>query len=177
MSADLRSFSLPDLEGLFASLGEPRFRARQLYEWMWAKSVTDLEDMTNLPKALRQRLQEAFSLHVLREEKVQHSADGTIKTRLQTHDGHLIESVLIPVPADKRYTVCVSTQVGCSLTCTFCATGRMGRKRNLEAGEIVDQVVAVNRQCLEAFGKPLTNIVYMGMGEPLLNYSQTLESG
>ncbi|MEZ4941008.1 MAG: 23S rRNA (adenine(2503)-C(2))-methyltransferase RlmN [Saprospiraceae bacterium] len=173
---DLRTISLPDLETLFASWNEPRFRAKQLYEWLWAKSATDLDAMTNLPKSLRQRIHESFTLHTLQIDAVQHSADGTIKTRLVTHDGHRIESVLIPVPEDARYTVCVSTQVGCSLTCAFCATGRMGRKRNLEAYEIYDQVAIVNRQCQEAYGQGLTNIVYMGMGEPLLTYANTMES-
>ncbi|MBL7776356.1 MAG: 23S rRNA (adenine(2503)-C(2))-methyltransferase RlmN, partial [Saprospiraceae bacterium] len=176
MQRDLRTLPLPELETLFAGWNEPRFRAGQLYEWLWAKSATDLADMTNLSKALRQRLAAEFSLHTLREDAVQHSADGTIKSRWITHDGHRIESVLIPVPEDERYTVCVSTQVGCSLTCAFCATGRMGRKRNLEAYEIYDQVALVNRQCEQAFGRPITNIVYMGMGEPLLTYANTLES-
>jgi 23S rRNA (adenine2503-C2)-methyltransferase len=173
---DIRTLSLPELEQALAEWGEPRFRAKQIYEWLWAKHVADIEAMTNLSKALRTRLQEAFELLPLQDDKVQHSNDGTIKNRLRTHDGHRIESVLIPVPAEDRYTVCVSTQVGCSLTCAFCATGRMGRKRNLEAAEIVDQVVAVNKQCVEAFGHPLTNIVYMGMGEPLLTYANTMES-
>ncbi len=173
---DIRSLSLSDIESLFAAWGEPRFRAKQLYEWLWSKCATDFDAMSNLSKDLRQRLKEEFSFHTLFEDKTQQSNDGTIKSRWLTHDGHRIESVLIPVPDDERFTVCVSTQVGCSLTCAFCATGRMGRKRNLEAAEIVDQVVGVNRQSLESFGKPLTNIVYMGMGEPLLTYNNTLES-
>ena len=173
---DLRTLSLPELETTLAAWGEPRFRARQLYEWLWSKAMLDLDAMTNLSKDLRQRLRENFTFYSLFEDKTQHSADGTIKTRWLTHDGHRIESVLIPVQDDERYTVCVSTQVGCSLTCAFCATGRMGRKRNLEAAEIFDQVAGVNRQCLEAFGRPLTNVVYMGMGEPLLTYSNTMES-
>ena len=173
---DLRSLSLPELEAALAAWGEPRFRAKQVYEWLWAKSVTDLDAMTNLSKELRQRLRDEFTLNTLTEDTVQHSADGTIKTRWRTHDGHRIESVLIPVPDDERFTVCVSTQVGCSLTCAFCATGRMGRKRNLAAYEIVDQVTGVNRQCLEAFGRSITNVVYMGMGEPLLTFSSTMES-
>lgn len=176
MASDLRDLSLPELEAALAAWGEPRFRAKQVYEWLWAKSVTDLGAMTNLSKELRQRLRDEFTLHTLLEDTVQHSADGTIKTRWRTHDGHRIESVLIPVPDDERFTVCVSTQVGCSLTCAFCATGRMGRKRNLTAYEIVDQVTGVNRQCIEAFGRPITNVVYMGMGEPLLTYSNTMES-
>ncbi len=173
---DLRDLSLPELEAALADWGEPRFRAKQVYEWLWAKSVTDLDAMTNLSKELRQRLRDEFTLNTLTEDTVQHSADGTIKTRWRTHDGHRIESVLIPVPDDDRFTVCVSTQVGCSLTCAFCATGRMGRKRNLAAYEIVDQVTGVNRQCLEAFGRSITNVVYMGMGEPLLTFSSTMES-
>ena len=173
---DLRALSLPELEAALAAWGEPRFRAKQVYEWLWAKSVTDLESMTNLSKDLRRRIAETYTLHTLTEDTVQHSADGTIKTRWRTHDGHRIESVLIPVPADERFTVCVSTQVGCSLTCAFCATGRMGRKRNLDAGEIYDQVAGVNRQCIQAFGRPITNVVYMGMGEPLLTYASTMES-
>jgi 23S rRNA (adenine2503-C2)-methyltransferase len=173
---DLRSLTLPQLEAVFAEWSEPRFRAKQLYEWLWAKSATHLDQMTNLPKALREKLAEHYTFHTLTEDTVQHSADGTMKSRLITHDGHKIESVLIPVPADGRFTVCVSTQVGCSLTCKFCATGRMGRKRNLEAYEIYDQVVMVNRQCQATFGHHLTNVVYMGMGEPLLTYANTMRS-
>jgi len=173
---DIRSLTLPDLETLFSSWGEPRFRAKQVYEWLWAKGAADWEAMTNVPKALRARLAEQFTFYTLIEDKTQHSSDGTVKSRWLTHDGHRIESVLIPVADDDRFTVCVSTQVGCSLTCAFCATGRMGRKRNLSAGEIFDQVVGVNRQSLESFGKPLTNVVYMGMGEPLLTYAGTMES-
>ena len=107
---------------------------------------------------------------------MQMSNDGTIKSRFKLHDGSLIESVLIPVPSDRRYTVCVSSQVGCSLSCKFCATGQMKRVRNLTAGEIYDQVIAVNKQSLEHFDHPLTNIVYMGMGEPLLTYRNVMES-
>jgi 23S rRNA (adenine2503-C2)-methyltransferase len=125
---------------------------------------------------LRTKLSETHTFHTLTEDKVQHSNDGTIKTRFLTHDGHRIESVLIPVPDDQRFTVCVSTQVGCSLTCKFCATGRMGRERNLEPWEIFDQVTLVNKQCQKAFGRGLTNIVYMGMGEPLLTYANTMKS-
>lgn len=110
------------------------------------------------------------------EDKVQHSNDGTIKTRFRLHDGHLIESVLIPVPNDNRFTVGVSSQVGCSLSCAFCATGLMKRVRNLDAAEIYDQVLLVNRQCEATFAHPLTNIVYMGMGEPLLAYRPVMDS-
>lgn len=173
---DIRSLSLPEMATVFADWNEPRFRAKQVYEWLWAKGASDWEAMTNVSKVLRSKLADQFTFHSLIEDKTQHSADGTIKSRWLTHDGHRIESVLIPVPDDDRFTVCVSTQVGCSLTCAFCATGRMGRKRNLSAAEIFDQVMGVNRQSLESFGKPLTNVVYMGMGEPLLTYANTMES-
>ncbi len=173
---DIRAQSLPALETALAAWGQPRFRAKQVQEWLWEKGAADFSDMSNLPKTLRQQLAETFAFHHLTEEKTQLSSDGTLKTRWRTHDGHRIETVLIPVPAEERFTVCVSTQVGCSLTCAFCATGRMGRKRNLEASEIFDQVRLVGQQCLETYGHPLTNVVYMGMGEPLLNYASTFAS-
>lgn len=173
---DIRSLSYSEVESLFLEWGEPKFRAKQLYEWLWSKGATQWDMLTNIPKALRTRLSEQYSFHTLTEDKIQHSWDGTIKTRFLTYDGHRIESVLIPVPDDQRFTVCVSTQVGCSLTCKFCATGKMGRERNLDPWEIVDQVTLVNKQCNEAFGRGLTNIVYMGMGEPLLTYANTMKS-
>lgn len=173
---NIRACTLAQLEAILAEWQEPRFRAKQIWEWMWVKAVTDFDAMSNLSKSLRTRLKDQFDLYPLFENKTQHSNDGTIKTQWLTHDGYKIESVLIPVPADERYTVCVSTQVGCSLTCKFCATGRMGRKRNLQGSEIFDQVVLVDRQARESFGHGITNVVYMGMGEPLLNYAQTMKS-
>ena len=173
---DIRSLTLPRIEALFAEWNEPRFRAKQMYEWLWNKGANNWDSLTNIPKALRTKLSEQFTFHTLTEDKTQHSGDGTIKSRWLTHDGHKIESVLIPVVADNRFTVCVSTQVGCSLTCKFCATGRMGRARNLDPWEIFDQVTLVNKQCQEQFGRGLTNIVYMGMGEPLLTYANTMKS-
>ena len=173
---DIRKLSLDDLQTIVQELGEPKFRAKQLHEWLWKKSARTFSEMTNLSKDLRQRLEEGYVIRAIVEDKVQYSEDGTIKSRFRLHDGHLIESVLIPVPADNRFTVCVSSQVGCSLTCKFCATGQMKRLRNLDAAEIYDQVVLVNEQALEKFGHPLTNIVYMGMGEPLLAYRPVLES-
>lgn len=173
---DIRLFSFAELEEVFKGLGEPKFRTRQVYEWLWKKSAHSFAEMTSLSKTLRQNLDEQFAINAITLDKVQHSLDGTIKSRFRLHDGHLIESVLIPVPAENRYTACVSSQVGCSLTCTFCATGRMKRVRNLDAAEIYDQVVLVNRQAEETFGHPLTNIVYMGMGEPLLAYKNVLQS-
>ena len=173
---DIRKLSLPDLEAFFENQGEKKFRARQVWEWLWKKGARSFDDMSNLSKPLREILQAHFLIHGIVEDKVQRSFDGTIKTRFRLHDGHLIESVLIPVPEENRYTVCVSCQVGCSLTCSFCATGRMKRVRNLDPAEIYDQVVLVNEQALQTFGHPLTNIVYMGMGEPLLAYSNVMES-
>ena len=173
---DIRQLSLPELEEVFREMGEPRCRARQVFEWLWKKSAFSFEAMTNLSKPLRKQLGEAFTINAISEDKVQHSLDGTIKSRFRLHDGHLIESVLIPVPEENRFTACVSSQVGCSLSCTFCATGRMNRVRNLDAAEIYDQVVLVNKQSEETFGHPLTNIVYMGMGEPLLAYKNVLQS-
>ena len=176
LNPDIRQFSAPELIDLLTDMGEKKFRAKQVHEWLWKKSAHSFEEMTNLSKDLRERLKETFLLRPIVLDMRQDSEDGTIKSRFKLHDGHLIEAVLIPVPDDNRYTVCVSCQVGCSLACTFCATGRMKRVRNLDPAEIYDQVVLVNRQCLETFGHPLTNIVYMGMGEPLLAYKSTLGS-
>lgn len=173
---DIRKLSQQELIEFMLELGEKKFRAKQVYEWLWKKSATSFEEMTNLSKKLRAILQENFVIHPLHADMVQHSNDGTVKTRFKLHDDHLIESVLIPVPDDNRFTACVSSQVGCSLTCTFCATGQMKLQRNLDAGEIYDQVVMVNQQSLEKFGHPLTNIVYMGMGEPLLTYKNVMAS-
>lgn len=173
---DIRLLTVEQLTDILIDLGEKKFRAKQIYEWLWKKSANAFHQMTNLSLPLRTLLEEQFELRPITMDQMQHSNDGTIKCRFKLHDGHLIEAVLIPVPSDDRYTVCVSTQVGCSLTCSFCATGRMDRLRNLDPGEIYDQVVAVNAICHETYDAPLTNIVYMGMGEPLLNYKNTLQS-
>lgn len=173
---DIRQLSQDELVETLVSMGEKKFRAKQVYEWLWQKGARSFDEMTNLSKELRAKLQEDFLFPVMTTDQVQRSTDGTIKSRFRLHDGPMIEAVLIPVPDSDRYTVCVSSQVGCSLSCTFCATGRMDRLRNLTAAEIFDQVWLVNQQCLEAYGHPLTNIVYMGMGEPLLAYKPVLES-
>jgi 23S rRNA (adenine2503-C2)-methyltransferase len=176
IQTDIRKLSADQIKEFVTSLGQPSFRAKQIFEWLWQKSATEFEAMTNLPKDLRSLLADHFEILPITTDKVQKSNDGTIKSRFTLHDGHKIESVLIPVPDDNRFTVCVSTQVGCSLTCKFCATGQMKRVRNLDASEIYDQYVLVNRQCMETYGHPLTNVVYMGMGEPLLAYNSTIES-
>lgn len=171
---DIRSCSREGLEKIFAEMGEPAYRARQVYQWLWQNPVSSFEAMSNLPKGLRRQLETDFVIRAVKVSKSQKSTDGTIKNAFHLHDGHLIEGVLIP--ADDRMTACVSSQVGCSLTCKFCATGYMDRKRNLEAAEIYDQVVLIDRQARENYGKPLSNIVYMGMGEPLLNYKNMMAS-
>ncbi len=173
---DIRKLSLEELSKVLAAWEEPPFRARQVWEWLWKKGAHSFEQMTSLSKALRNRLDADFTINAIQADQQQRSSDGTIKTRFRLHDGHLIESVLIPVPDEKRFTVCVSSQVGCSLACKFCATGRLKRERNLDAAEIFDQVVLVNRQCEEVYGHGLTNIVYMGMGEPLLAYRNVMGS-
>ncbi len=173
---DIRKITYEDLKSWVSSNGESAFRANQIYSWLWQKSVTDFSEMTNLSKNFREKLDHQFEILPISLDKKQISEDGTIKFRFRLHDNHFIESVLIPVADDQRYTVCVSTQVGCSLTCAFCATGQMKRVRNLSAAEIYDQVVQVNNACQLIYGSPLTNIVYMGMGEPLLAYQSTLDS-
>ncbi len=171
---DIRKLTLPALTEALVQLGEKKFRAQQVYEWLWRHSVTSFEAMTNLSLATRELLAQHFDIRPVTVQKAQQSSDGTIKSVFRLHDGNIVEGVLIP--KDDRMTACVSSQVGCSLTCKFCATGYMDRKRNLEAAEIYDQVVLINQQAQEAFGLPLTNIVYMGMGEPLLNYQSVVES-
>ncbi len=172
---NIRHLSLGDLEAYFASFGEKKFRARQVYDWLWLKPVRSFAEMTNISKELRQRLTDEFSFPSLQIDHIQHSQDGTFKLRFKTHDGHFVEGVLIPTVSG-RYTACVSSQIGCSLSCKFCATGYMERKRNLEFDEIYDEVALLNQLCEKEYGRKLSNIVYMGMGEPLLNYKNVLRS-
>jgi 23S rRNA (adenine2503-C2)-methyltransferase len=171
---DIRNLSLDALKVHFQAMGEPAFRAKQVYEWLWEKACTNFDEMSNLSKSLREKLKEQFVINYVRIHQSQFSADKTIKNTFRLHDNHIIEGVLIPTP--ERMTACVSSQVGCSLTCKFCATGYMERKRNLNADEIFDQVVLISKQAEENYNLPLTNIVYMGMGEPLLNYANVLKS-
>ena len=171
---NIRQLSKEELEQYFREMGEKAFRAKQVYEWIWTKQARSFEDMTNLSKELRAKLAENFSLPALTGDLTQHSNDGTIKSRFRTVDGHLVEGVLIPT--DDRKTACVSSQIGCSLSCKFCATGYMDRKRNLEFDEIFDEVALINQQSEATYGKKLTNIVFMGMGEPLLNYKNVLKA-
>lgn len=170
---DIRTMSLEKLTEYFGSVGEKPFRARQVWEWLWKKSARSFEEMTNLSKGLREKLEAEFEIRPISIATSQKSSDGTVKSAFRLYDNELIEGVLIP--ADDRMTACVSSQVGCSLSCKFCATGYMDRKRNLDPGEIYDQVVAIDAQAKKEFDMPLSNIVFMGMGEPLLNYKNVLE--
>jgi len=170
----IRNLTLEELKQEMLQQNEPGFRAKQVYEWIWKKSVRSFDQMVNIPKETRSWLGANYSLQCVETAECQISADRTIKSSFSLFDGNLIEGVLIPTR--ERMTACVSSQVGCSLTCSFCATGYMDRKRNLEAFEIYDQVVLIRDQAQEKYGIPLTNIVYMGMGEPLLNYANVLKS-
>ncbi|UXP32953.1 23S rRNA (adenine(2503)-C(2))-methyltransferase RlmN [Reichenbachiella agarivorans] len=171
---DLRKTPQEDIGLFLQEIGEKSFRAKQIKEWIWKKSAKSIDEMTNISLKTRDKLKENFVINPVKVDKEQKSSDGTVKSAMKLYDDHVVESVLIP--ADSRMTACVSSQVGCSLSCKFCATGYMDRARNLDASEIYDQVVAVNNQALENFNLPLSNIVYMGMGEPLLNYANVLES-
>jgi len=171
---DIRKMTLAQLEEFFLSAGEKKFRAKQVYEWLWNKSLKNFDDMTNISKPIRELLKANFTIDHIHVDLMQHSADGTIKNAVKLYDGKVVESVLIPT--SKRITACISSQVGCSLDCNFCATARLKRMRNLNAAEIYDQVVAIKEEADTYFQRPLTNIVFMGMGEPLLNYNNVMEA-
>lgn len=171
---DIRQLDLKALTAFFEDRGEKAFRARQVYEWIWKKSATSFDIMTNISLSTREMLAGHYMFNNLQIYKEQVSGDGTVKSAFKLHDGNVIEGVLIP--ADNRMTACISSQVGCSLSCKFCATGYLERKRNLDPAEIYDQVVLINQQSERQSGQPLSNIVFMGMGEPLLNYGNVLKA-
>lgn len=171
---NIRSLTQDELKNWFNINGEEPFRAKQVWEWIWKKSARNFDAMTNLSKTLRDKLKENFVLNAVEIDTYQISRDRTIKNAFRLFDGNIVEGVLIPT--DSRMTACVSSQVGCSLTCKFCATGRMERLRNLEADEIYDQVAIIREQAEKNYNIPLSNIVYMGMGEPLLNYANVMKS-
>jgi 23S rRNA (adenine2503-C2)-methyltransferase len=174
VKTDIRALTVEQLTQLFKEINEPAFRAKQVYDWLWAKSAINFDQMSNLSKNLRDYLNTNFAINAVQISELQVSADRTIKCAMRLHDNYVVESVLIP--HQTRYTACISSQVGCSLTCKFCATGKLKRMRNLNADEIYDQVALVKSTALERYNAPLTNIVYMGMGEPLLNYAEVLKS-
>lgn len=171
LKKNIREASLQDISFFLTNHGEKIFRAKQIWQWIWQHGVSDFDEMTNLSKGIRELLNTTYYFDKLIPHEVQTATDGTVKTAWQLHDGEIIESVLIP--GNQKYTVCVSSQVGCKLGCKFCATGTLGFKRNLTAGEIFEQVVTAKKTA-EAQGTPLSNIVFMGMGEPLLNYENVM---
>jgi len=171
---DIRALSKEELRTFFTTNGDKAFRGTQVYEWLWQKGAYHFDDMTNLSKETRQMMDDNFSINHIKVDSMQRSSDGTIKNGIRLHDGMIVESVLIPTA--KRSTACVSSQVGCSLDCKFCATSRLKRMRNLNPDEIYDQVVAIDKQSKLYYNRPLSNIVFMGMGEPLMNYNNVLKA-
>ena len=171
---DIRALTKEQLRDFFADQGDKPFRGNQVYEWLWKKSVHSFEAMTNISLETRKRLSDNFVINHIKVDQLQRSSDGTIKNAVRLHDGLVVESVLIPTKT--RTTACVSSQVGCSLDCLFCATARLKRMRNLNPDEIYDQVVAIDNESRLYFDRPLSNIVFMGMGEPLMNYNNVLKA-
>ena len=171
---DIRALTKDQLRDFFVKQGDKAFRGNQVYEWLWQKSAHNFEDMTNISLKTREILQDNFVINHIKVDQMQRSSDGTIKNAVRLHDDLIVESVLIPTPS--RTTACVSSQVGCSLDCKFCATARLKRMRNLNPDEIYDQVVAIDNESRLYFNRPLSNIVFMGMGEPLMNYNKVLKA-
>ena len=171
---DIRSLNEDELKEILISNSFKSFRANQIFHWIWKKSVKSFDEMSNLPENLLKFLNDNFVINFIKVHRMQKSSDGTIKNAIKLFDGYIVECVLIPT--NDRITACVSSQVGCSLNCKFCATAKLKRMRNLNPDEIYDQVVLINQQGIEHFDKPLTNIVFMGMGEPLMNYNNVLKS-
>ena len=171
---DIRSLNKEQLRAFFVDNNNQAFRGNQVYEWLWSKGAHRFEDMTNLSKSTREMLENHFEINHIKVDLMQRSADGTVKNAVRLHDGLVVESVLIPTKT--RTTACVSSQVGCSLDCNFCATAKLKRMRNLNPDEIFDQVVAIDKESRLYYNRPLSNIVFMGMGEPLMNYNNVLKA-
>ncbi|MDG2312028.1 MAG: 23S rRNA (adenine(2503)-C(2))-methyltransferase RlmN, partial [Flavobacteriales bacterium] len=179
MLKDIRSLNSAELRDAVVSMGEKPFRAKQLEEWIWSKSAASFDEMTNLGIDFRQKLAENFSLKRIELSEKQFSRDGTVKCAFKVEtvkpgDLNIVEGVLIPTKS--RTTACISSQVGCSLACLFCATGKLKLMKNLTAAEMYDQVEMIASIAQEKEKSNLSNIVYMGMGEPLLNYKNVIES-
>lgn len=171
---DIRALTKEQLREFFVTNGDKAFRGNQVYEWLWQKAAHSFEAMTNISKETRDMLESNFVINHIKVDVMQRSNDGTIKNAVRLHDDLIVESVLIPTKT--RTTACVSSQVGCSLDCKFCATSRLKRMRNLNPDEIYDQVVAIDNESRLYFNRPLSNIVFMGMGEPLMNYNNVLKA-
>ena len=170
----IRKLTIEELKGVMVRFSEKPFRAKQLFEWLWQKDAASFEEMSSLPKALREQLEGHYYIDHIELKDQQVSSDKTIKCAFNTQQGNIIEGVLIPT--SKRMTACISSQIGCSLACKFCATGKLKLMRNLSAGEMVDQVTYLRDQAQLKYGSTLSNIVYIGMGEPLLNYNNMIQS-
>ncbi|HET6567198.1 MAG TPA: 23S rRNA (adenine(2503)-C(2))-methyltransferase RlmN [Rhodothermales bacterium] len=177
---DLKALDRAGLEHFARGLGQPAYRGRQLFKWLFGKGATSFEEMTDLPLAFREALAEAAEIETIRPDVLQTARDGTIKGLFTLPSGRKIEAVLIPDFDEdgdpRRLTVCVSSQVGCAMACSFCATGQMGFQQNLTAGEIFDQIWQMNTLSEERYGGRISNVVFMGMGEPLLNYDNLLRA-
>lgn len=171
---DIRALTKEQLRTFFTGEGDQAFRGNQVYEWLWQKGAHSFDVMTNLSKSTRDMLEANFVINHIKVDLMQRSSDGTIKNAVRLHDDLVVESVLIPTKT--RTTACVSSQVGCSLDCRFCATSRLKRMRNLNPDEIYDQVIAIDNESRLYFDRPLSNIVFMGMGEPLMNYNNVLKA-
>lgn len=171
---DIRALSKEQLRDFFVTNGDKAYRGNQIYEWLWSKSAHSFESMTNVSKETRAMLEANFVINHVKVDTMQRSEDGTVKNAVRLHDDLIVESVLIPTKT--RTTACVSSQVGCSLDCNFCATARLKRMRNLTPGEIYDQVVAIDNESKLYYDRPLSNIVFMGMGEPLMNYPNVMKA-
>jgi 23S rRNA (adenine2503-C2)-methyltransferase len=171
---DIRALTKEQLRNFFVANGDKAFRGNQVYEWLWQKRAHTFEDITNVSKETRAMLEANFVINHIKVDTLQRSEDGTVKNAVRLHDDLIVESVLIPT--ETRTTACVSSQVGCSLDCNFCATARLKRMRNLEPGEIYDQVAAIDNESRLYYDRPLSNIVFMGMGEPLMNYPNVMKA-
>jgi len=171
---DIRALTKEQLRNFFVTNGDKAFRGNQVYEWLWSKASHNFDEMTNVSIETRAMLENNFVINHIKVDTMQRSEDGTVKNAVRLHDGLIVESVLIPT--NTRTTACVSSQVGCSLDCNFCATARLKRMRNLEPGEIYDQVIAIDRESKLYHNRPLSNIVFMGMGEPLMNYNNVVKA-
>ena len=177
---DLKTMGRADLESFVETLDEPSYRGRQLYNWIYAHGATDFAEMTSLSKSLRSRLSDVARVSSITVKRMQQSDDGTSKALFTLPSGREAETVLIAsfdaLGNAQRLTVCVSSQVGCAMGCSFCATGLMGFQENLTPGAIYDQVWVMNQEAQERYGRSVSNVVFMGMGEPLLNYDAVLQS-
>lgn len=169
---DIRNISYEELESFLLSINEKKFRVQQIWGWLWQKGAGSFDEMTNVSQATRAQMAEHFTFHRAEIAQEAHSRDKSAKFAFRMHDDKLVEGVLIP--SGDRVTACISSQVGCPLHCTFCATGTMGFIRNLHYSEIVDEYVLMNRRAQELYGNGITNIVFMGMGEPLLNFDNVM---